>query len=504
VSEKRKETGGRRVEAPVLADAGNRWLSVALLAVVLGMANYIAARHYRRGDWTKAKVFSVSDKTIQVLKALDKDVKVTAFMLPPDRGQESIYDEVSELLTRFRRYSERIEVEHLDLDRDRARADLLIQKYKINNDDLAQGGVVVFESGDRNKYVTQDEMTDYDYDPTTGARSLEAFKGEGAFLSAIRTVTEVDQSLICFTSGHGEREIDSFEDDGYAYLDEDLQRDNYETKKLEARALEGGKVPSDCDVVVVGGPERAFAEAEVATLEKHLLGGGKLLLLLGPTFERGLLAFRRIGLEDLVERWGARLGQNVVLDDFAVIGEQPWLTWGTLEGYGDHSIVRGLRDKPTVWVLVRETRPNPRDGLQATELVRSGDKGWGETNLAVLRGEAEAGFDPATDVKGPVPVAVAVEDEKKGARLVVLGSSELVANARLGGLVRDHNRDLVLSALAWLADKEALVAVGPKSPENFKLALTEDQALNIFYIAFFGLPGMGLIAGVMVWWRRRR
>ena len=484
--------------------AGNRWVSLLLLAIVLGLANYLAARHYRRGDWTRAQVFSISDKTVQVLRALDKDVKITAFMLPSGRGQESIYDEVEELLTRFARYSKHVRVEHLDLDRDRSRADLLVKKYKINTDDVSQGGVVVFESGDRNKYVTRAEMTEYDFDEATGAQNLKAFKGEGAFLSAIRTVTESRQPRLCFTTGHGEPEIDSYEDAGYAYLDEELKRDNYKTRKLDARALEGGKAPPDCDVLIIAGPQRAFAATEAAALESHLTGGGKLLMLLGPAFERGLTGYLRLGLEELTERWGVRLGQNVVLDDFAVVGEQPLVTWGTIEGYGDHPVVKGLRGKPTVWPLARETRPVPREGLEARELVRTGDKGWGETSLAVLRGEAEPCMDAATDVKGPVPVAVATEDGKRGARLVVLGSSALVANARLGGLVRDYNRDLLLSAVAWLSKKETLVAVGPKNPENFKLALTEDQAMNIFYISFIGLPGLGLIAGTMIWWRRRR
>jgi gliding motility-associatede transport system auxiliary component len=481
----------------------NRWASLLVLAVLLGMANYLAARHYRRGDWTRARMFSISDKTAQVLKALDKDVRVTAFLVPAGRGQESIYDEVKELLARFQRYSGHVRVELLDFDRDRSRADLLVKKYKINTDDAAQGGVVVFESGDRNKYVTRDEMAEYDVQPDTGVRSLKAFKGEGAFLSAIRTVTETSQPVICFSTGHGEAEIDSYEDSGYGYLDEELKRDNYKTRKLDGRALRD-KPPAGCDVIAVAGPQRAFAPGEAAVLDAALAAGGKLLLLLGPAFERGLGGFLRLGLEDVAERWGARLGQNVVLDDFAVLGEQPLLTWGTVEGYGDHPIVRGMRGKPTVWVLAREVRPMPHEGLDARELVRSGDKGWGETNLAVLRGEAEPQMDAATDVKGPVPVAVAAEDTKKGSRMVVLGSSQLVSNARLSGLVRDYDKDLVLSAIAWLTHKETLVAVGPKNPENFKLALGADQAMNIFYVSFIGLPGLGLIAGAMIWWRRRR
>lgn len=482
----------------------NRWTSLALLAVVMAMCNYLAARHYRRGDWTSTKVFSISDKTIAVLKALDKDVKVTAFMLQQGRGEESIYDEVKELLTRFQRYSTKLSIEHLDLDRDRTRAELLVKKYKINTDDVSQGGVVVFESGDRNKYVTREEMTEYDMDPSTGSRSLKAFKGEGAFLAAIRTVTESNQPMLCFTTGHGEAEMDSYEDAGLAYLDEELKRDNYKTKKLDARALEGARAPQGCDVVILGGPQRGFAGPEVSALDAHLAAGGKLLLLLGPTFERAVSGFLRLGVEDLAERWGARLGQNVALDEVAVVGEQPLVTWGTLEGYGDHAVARGLRGKPTVWTLAREVRAAPREGLLATEIVRTSDKGWGETSLAVLRGEAEPRFDPATDVKGPLPVAVAAEDTQKGARLVVLGSAAFIANARLSGLIRDYNRDLVLSSIAWLTKKDTLVAVGPKSPENFKLALSEDQAMNVFYISLFGLPGLGLIAGILIWSRRRR
>jgi ABC-type uncharacterized transport system involved in gliding motility auxiliary subunit len=226
----------------------------------------------------------------------------------------------------------------------------------------------------------------------------------------------------------------------------------------------------------------------------------------GPEFDRGLQHWQRLGLEKLAERWGGRVGDAVVVDlknSHPVEGARSWAAFQ----YGDHPIVAKMGDRVTYWPRSREVRAAPRDGLEVKELVRTTDEGFGETNLAVLRGEADLGYDAATDVKGPVPVAVAAEQKSTKTRVVVVGTPNFVMNYWLSGgmreVVSDYNRDVFLAAVSWLAAKEQLVAIGPKRPEHVKLTLTAEQLGRMFYLTVVGLPLMGLLLGVLVWWRRR-
>ena len=467
-------------------------VSIALLAGICVMVNYLAARHFRRSDWTSAKIYSVSEKTRGILGALDKDVKITVFMIPSGRGQNDAFDFTQELLEQFKRFGAgKITVETLDVDKQREQALLLAKKYGIDGEDL-RDGVVVFESGGKTKYVTKGELVEYDYreSPMGGGESqkMRAYKGEAAFASALLTVTEAAQTQVCFAKGHDEADPEKFDENGYSAFAEALKRDNYKVRTVTG-------VPKDCDVFVVGGPQRAWEKSDVAALEAYLAGGGKAMLLLGPSFDAKMTHWTRNGLEEFVEKWGIKLGEALVLDPEGAVSSPA--EWGS-DSYGEHPIVKRMAGKITVWPAPREVRASG----EAQELVRSSKDGWGETNLAVFRREAPAHYDAATDVKGPVPVAAAAE--KGGARLVVVGTPDVVANFRLKlDVVRDYNVDFALSAIAWLAKKSQMVAIGAKTPEHIKLQLTEAQLSSAFWLAIAGLPLLGIALGGAVWWRRR-
>jgi len=135
--------------------------------------------------------------------------------------------------------------------------------------------------------------------------------------------------------------------------------------------------------------------------------------------------------------------------------------------------------------------------------VHTSDAGWGETNLGIFNGSAELRFDPSSDVKGPVSIAVAAERTEgtgKGARLVVFGSSELASNRVL---LAAYNRDLVLSALAWLEHRQERIAIGPRPTEHLRLTLDDRQLSHVLALCVGALPLFVLLLGAGVFWVRR-
>jgi len=59
--------------------SGNLLLIVVLVLAILVLVNYFLSRHNFRLDFTEAKLHSLSDQSIQVLKNLKKDVKTKGF-----------------------------------------------------------------------------------------------------------------------------------------------------------------------------------------------------------------------------------------------------------------------------------------------------------------------------------------------------------------------------------------------------------------------------------------
>ena len=73
--------------------AGGLILVLALFAMV----NYLALRHYQRFDWTGSKLYTLSEKSENVLKDLQKDIELVVVLNPGSQN----YTAVDELLDRY-------------------------------------------------------------------------------------------------------------------------------------------------------------------------------------------------------------------------------------------------------------------------------------------------------------------------------------------------------------------------------------------------------------------
>jgi ABC-type uncharacterized transport system involved in gliding motility auxiliary subunit len=473
-------------------------VEIALLLAIVVLLNHLAARHYWRSDWTHGHTFALSDKSQQLIRALDKDVDVIVFMLPSGRDANDLYGDVRELLERARRLSPRLHVDYLDPDREPERLKKVGKKYNVSGDDLVDG-VIVVAAGEQSKFITRDELAEYDWAAAEPNQPppMKSWKGEAALDQALLAVTDEHAPNVCFVSGHGEPSIESFAAGEYGDFAEELRRDHQEPRAI---TLDRG-VPGDCDVVVEAGPQKLLPATDVIELAKYLERGGKLLALMGPTLDDAVNHFVDVGIEALLERWGAALGNDVVVDEPRLRGSV--VAFAVSDGYDEHPITRGLHGRRTLWTDTREVRPLSKPGIDARPLVHSSDASWGETDLGIYRAAGEARFDATRDAKGPLSLGVAVERTEgtgKGARLVVLGSDELPGNRELLA----YNRDLLLSSLAWLEVRPSKVAVGPRPTEHVHLSLDDRQLSRVFLVCVIVMPLLSLLVGGAVFWRRRK
>lgn len=473
-------------------------VEVALAVLIAVGVNWLGARHYARGDWTHGRTFALSDKTSKLVRNLSRDVDVIVFMLPAGDEANDLYGDVHELLERVRRLSPRVHVEYVDIDREPERLKTVGKKYGVSGDDLVDG-VIVVAAGDQSKFITRADLAEYDYAAAEPGRPppMKAWKGEQALDAALLAVTDERAPDVCFVGGHGEPAIDGFDADAYGDFAEELRRDHQAPRAI---TLDRG-VPADCDVVVLAGPDRPLPQPDAVELDRYLERGGRLFALLGPHFDARVTRFVDVGVEDMLDRWGASPRNDLVVDEPRLRGSA--VAFAVSEGYADHPITSRLQGHQTLWSNVREVRATPKEGVDAREIIHTSDAGWGETNLAVFRAEAELRYDPSQDVKGPVSIAVAAERTEgtgKGARLVVFGSSDVASNRVL---LAAYNRDLVLAAVSWLEHREPRIAIGPRPTEHLRLALDDRQLSRVLWLCVVALPLLVLGLGGGVFWVRR-
>jgi len=483
-------------------------LGVLLVVLLVIMANWLGARHYERWDWTTSKLYSLSDKSLELVDGLTSDVRVIVFMVPGS----PIFDQAHELLERYQAASDKITVEYIDPEREPLKTQQLAEEFGISMADT-----VVFSVGDRTKYVTADDMVEYDYQGMQFGQqpTIRAFKGEEAFTSAIQSLVQSAAPVVYFVTGHGEASPTSpatgtLAERSLAALVEAMKRDTMETREV---SLMSGEVPDDADVLAIVGPTRAFTEAEIDLLDGFLDRGGRLLVALDPLIEADG-SMRQTRLEPMLAGHGVQVGNDLVVDPSRKL---PFFDLSAvyLTDFAAHPVTTGLDG---VAVLFAVTRSLVADSDDAVVLVETSDDGWGESDLGMLLRGDPVVFDEGVDTEGPVAVAVAVESAAEPAvddadneaaslpdddtyRLVVFGDSDFMTDANIDNA---GNEILALNAFNWLAARDHSLGIPPRDVGELGFFIGQRQLRIILVVVLLVMPGAAIAAGVMVWRRRRR
>ncbi len=483
----------------------------AALVLVLGlvlMANWLGARHYKRWDWTSSKLYSLSEKSLNLVGSLEEDIRIVVFMVPGS----PLYDQVHELLSRYQAASDQIAVEYIDPDKEPLRTTQLTQEYGVSVADT-----VVFIVGDRTKYVTAEQMVEYDYAGMEYGQqpTIRAFQGEEQFTSAILSLVATEVPKIYFVTGHGEASLASVGTGALAersltVLADSLRRDNMEAEDI---SLLSGDVPSDADVLVIVGPTTAYTAAEIAVLDAYLDGGGRLLVALDPLIEpEGTMRMTR--LEGFLANRGVVVNNDLVVDPSRKL---PYFDLSAvyLTDFADHPVTKGLEG---IAVLFTVTRSLGVDSDDARVLVETTDEGWGETDLGMLLRGDPVVFDDGIDTLGPVAVAVVAEGSATAAvfddggdptadlegertyRLAVFGDSDFLTDVDIGNA---GNSIMAMNTLNWMTFREISMGIPPRNVEDLNLFIGQQQMRIILVVVLLVMPGAAIAMGILVWRRRK-
>jgi len=438
---------------------GNAVLMSIAFVAILGMVNYLGARHHLRWDVTAEKQFSLSEQSIQVLQSLKEPVRAKLFFTSTNPNLQ----EAEDLLKEYVQHSDKVTYEVIDPD---------VQPRLAQDYQIARDGTIVFERGGRREFAFGTQEQD--------------------LTSALLKASRDEVKGVYFLTGHQERSPESTDNTGYSLIKQVMERENYRVATYNLAVTD--TPPTDMAVLVVAGPQRALSADEVATLARFVDQGISLMVLVEPGMVDPLSGFLR--------SFGIDLPDDTVIDPsksfFGDVGSP------VVDSYAYHQITKDLNGLTSLFTTARSLRraePAPSDWTVQMLAETSADS-WGETNYREQQVQLDEG-----EARGPLGLAAAIEPSTEGTgkgRLVVFGDATLVGDDLLGRVSGNiGNVDLFMNAIGWLAEDEALISIRPKNLEQRTVMLTAPQSRAIIYSSIIFVPLMVLAAGALVWWRRR-
>ena len=195
-------------------------------------------------------------------------------------------------------------------------------------------------------------------------------------------------------------------------------------------------------------------------------------------------------LEALLAERGVLVNDDLVVDPSRRLPFYD-LTAVYLDDFPSHPVTEGLEGFAVLFTVARSLST---DDAAASVLVQTSDEGWGETNLGMLlRGEPVALDDADTQESDETA-------EAPEYRIVALGDSDFMTDLDIANA---GNAVLAGNAFNWLAARDNLVGIPPRDVEQVSLFLTQQQMRNLLLLVLVGMPGAAILAGSLVWRRRR-
>ncbi|MBW4522116.1 MAG: Gldg family protein [Scytolyngbya sp. HA4215-MV1] len=451
----------------------NALVATLSVLVILGLVNFLGARYVQRIDLTENQQFTLAPETQQVVRNLQRPVKVVVFDKQPNATLRT-------LLEQYRKLGDKFSFEFVDPDAKPSQA----AAFNLQNGEY---GLLFLQSGDRKQFL----------------QNVQTEKlSESRLTNGLQQISADRQSKVYFLQGHGEHPLEQAQQGGYAQAVAFLQEKNFTSEPLNL--VEQKTVPQDASVVVVAGAKQALFEGEVKALTEYLDRGGSTMLLIDPNTDPKL--------DSLLKDWNVSLDSRVVINasqqQIAGLGAAAVV----VNQYGEHPITKEFGNRYSFFPLARAVDAKPAGEIKVIPLLSTTQQTWAESDVK----DSNLQFNPDRDRPGPLTLGFALsrpvktaapasqpetQKSKPEARLVVIGNSAFAVD---GFFDKYLNGDVFLNAISWLSKRDdQVLSIRPKEIKNRRINLNNQQASLVSWTAIGVLPFLAFTTAIYLWWRRR-
>lgn len=455
----------------------NRWrksVFILLVLAIVAMANVLALvstdKFGLKWDLTQEKLYDLTDTTQDVVAQLNTTIELVAL-----DNQDSMLDDVDEVLQRYDNLSDQISLTYVDLVENAT----FYQTYAQAGTTLVPGGVIV-RCGEQEQVFSWEDLYTIDEDTAQAT----AFLAEQQITSAIAYLTSGVSQSVAFTQGHNET------------VGEELKgiftQNHYDTVNL---TLSVQDIPDDLDLLVICGPLRDFDQSEIQKIDQFMAKGGALLVFLNPS------ATVYPNLNDFLEEWGIVPGGYTVFEPQNNMGNASTI----VPLYYSHTINNYFSSNQYFMVMPQSMTLSvyEREGKLISPVLISTENSYGKA------GDLFTTTDRASeDVSGPFILAatseqtVLVDGESQKAQLFVIGNKSVYDDETLA-VSSYANRDFLIQVINWAAEGMELVDVPARDLSASQVVMMPTVSLALCAMLTVVMPLVILGYGVAVFLKRR-
>ena len=447
-----------------ITQGGNSLAFVAIILGILILINFLSTRRFIRADLTEDKRYTISKSTKNVLRALDDIVTITAYFSTAQAEVARIRRDVGDVLDEYNAFSDKLQIDFVNpADFDDAQKQELrfkgIPEVQINVTKKDKAEIANVYMGISIGYVGKEETLPV-------VRSTANLEYE--LTSTILKVTTKEAKTVGFLTGHGEFDIN---DQNYQQFRQLLDKNAQGQYNVMSVSLQDGKaVDETVTTLVVAGGKQPLTEREKYELDQFIMRGGKAVFLVDPIqLQPGTLQGTPLstGLNDLLEHYGTKLGNNLLIDRrfhdnvrfqqgrITVFQPYPYFVRIIKPNFStEHSITNQLEALTLPWTSSLEVIA--KENITATTLAQTSKAGQTLQGYYNLRPDIPI---PNAETQN-YPVAVALEGKFKS----FYEGKEVPAVATADATSTEDNETPVSTQGASGSDAERTII--PESPQT--------------------------------------
>ena len=294
-----------------ITHSGNTLSLVAIIFGILVLINFLSTRRFVRTDLTEDKRYTISKATKEVLRALDDIVTITVYFSTSPAEVAQIGRNVRDILDEYKAFSKNLQIDFVNpANFDDAKKQELrfkgIPEAQINVMRKDKAEIANVYMGISIGYSSKEEAL-----PIVQSTANLEYE----LTSTILKVTTKEAKTVGFLTGHGEFDINAQNHQQFRQL---LDKNGQGQYNVTSVSLQGGEaVDETVSTLVIAGAQQPLTEREKYALDQFIMRGGRAVFLVDPIqIQPGTMQATPLmtGLNDLLEHYGTKLGNNLLID----------------------------------------------------------------------------------------------------------------------------------------------------------------------------------------------
>lgn len=460
---------------------------IILVALFIALTLWINKLNLNPIDFTKEKLYTLTDASKERIANITEEVNIyfTGY---------SEQDSIMDLAKQYHNANNKINVEIVN---STSRPDI-VQKYGIEENTSC----IIVENGQKSKILLVEDL--YVTDPAT-YEQIDIT--EEKLTNSILYVVAEKIPTVYFLEGYSEFSING----NMSYLAIYLANEITEFKTVNT--VSQGKIPEDCDTLVINTPNADFDDITTNAILEYINNGGNILWLNSvSTKEQNMPNVNKI-----LGTYGVEPFTKGYISETDPLKRSSTAASIILPEVKYSAITKNISSP----VFINSSKINfvsneELENLKVTKnvLLEASETSFMRTNFEIsyngkLDSEEGGPFIIGAELQKQIKEENTETGEKeKVSKLVIYGENYFVSNYTIDStsqtpfIAYPGNRQLITDTIAYLVDREEDIVIR-KDTNTVTYTATVAQN-NIIQWVIFGVPVIIILIGILVWQHRRR